>query len=159
VKKKPDPVHMTRVQDEVNDRKAGLHVATRTLQVTRLGIVLTALSLATALVTEYLTIHDSSRPGTTVDPGALVIIKPEIGAGGQGVVAVPTLAAGANPVDYLRGGTQLYIDCFKEIDDEYAFAHISGPYERNNWIDATSLVMPDGTPVVDALKMIGTCKG
>jgi hypothetical protein len=159
VKKKPDPARVTRAQNEVNDRKAGLHIAKWTLHFTRVGTILSALALVPAAVGIYLTVHYATQSNTKPDPGTLVVIKPDIGVGGEQILATPVVSAGATPVDYLRGGTQLRIDCVKEVDNKYGFAHISGSYEQNDWIDATSLVMLNGDSVVPTLDRLGACNG
>jgi hypothetical protein len=56
--------------------------------------------------------------------GTLFVIKPGIGVGGAPVFAVPVPDAGP-PVDYLRGGSQLWVDCVRQIENKYGLGHIS----------------------------------
>jgi len=77
--------------------------------------------------------------------GTLFVIKPGIGVGGAPVFAVPVPDAGP-PVDYLRGGSQLWVDCVRQIENKYGLGHISDGLERDRWVDITGLVLPSGAP-------------
>jgi hypothetical protein len=56
-----------------------------------------------------------------------------------GGVALVSTAGGTRPVDYLRDGTRLYVDCLQVVNPTYLQARISdGPF-ASRWIDALSV--------------------
>ena len=54
-------------------------------------------------------------------------------------------------MDYLRGGSRLWVDCVKQVHNKYGLGHISEGLERDRWVDITELVLPSGTPPYEAL--------
>ncbi len=93
-----------------------------------------------------MSVHYATQTDAKVDPGTLVVINPDVGANGEEILARPVVSSSNSPVDYLRGGTQLRMDCVKKVDNHYGFARISGSYEQNYWIDA---LIPSAAPEGD----------
>jgi hypothetical protein len=154
--KKPAPVRVSRAQDAVDDRKAGLHTAQWTLHFTKLSLVVMVVTLVVTVTGIGVSIYYATRqPARPVEPGTLVIVRPDIGLGGAEVLPIPGQSA---PVDYLRAGAQLKVDCFREVEDKYGFAHISGYFETDRWIDSTELALPQGGEAAATIGKLGPCK-
>jgi hypothetical protein len=43
------------------------------------------------------------------------------------------------------------VDCVKEVQNKYAFGHISADEEQNRWIDIHDLLLPNGDQPFRAL--------
>jgi hypothetical protein len=90
-----------------------------------------------AMTSIIVTIVLSRRPGASeLRPVGMIALVRTDDIGGVAIVAV---AGGTSPVDYLRDGTRLYIDCLQLVEPNYVQAHISdGPFVTR-WIDALRL--------------------
>jgi hypothetical protein len=145
----PNPRKSSHAQDEVNDRK-------HAIRLTKWGVVLSALGVVAALIAAAAAVIAILPSSKQALPGELLIVKPDVGVGGSAILAAPILAS--KPVDYLRGGTQLRVDCYKNLAGKYGLAHIVGEFEQNRWIDVTTLMQPNGEQADLVLAKLGSCK-
>jgi hypothetical protein len=143
---------MTRTQDALKDRKDGLHIARKSYVI---GALTLLAAVAAVIVPFILANRSASPPEAQIEPGTLVVIRPDIGVGGAPLMAIPTLS---QPVDYLPPAQQLRVDCFKEVDNKYALAHISGYLYTDKWVDTFALALPQGGDVMKAIADLGPCK-
>lgn len=158
VTKKPTPKHVTLspASNAVDHRKVGWHRATWTFRLTVVQALVAVLSLVVAAVGVYGVYYYATRPTKApAEPGALVVIRPDIGIGGAQIFAVPEVS---QPVDYLAGGSQLRVGCFKEVKGKYVFVLIVGDFEANRWVDLHDLALPEGGSVVATIAKLGACE-
>ena len=120
------------VDEEGNDRRRGLSLSRWTVIWT---IVLVVLGVP-GFILAWRELNSESGRGREV--GTLVVIRPDLLS--LEIYAVPSPS---KPVQYLRGGTQLRVDCIRSVGKN-AFAHISGDDWKDDWIDATQLERTDG---------------
>jgi len=131
-----------------DDRRQELHL-------TRLQVIIGALGLVVAATGTFAGMYFASRKDDPpVEPGILVVVRPDIDVGGAEVAAIPKPS---QPVDYLRAGTQLRVDCYR-LSPKYAFAHISSDFDKDRWIDPNDLAMPQGGSAVKPIGRLGRCK-
>lgn len=78
-----------------------------------------------------------------------VVVDPRIGFGGLEVLATPE-SAPAPPVDYLRAGTPLSVDCLVRVPVEGGQASLlrisKGSVDAGRWVDRFHMLTPDGKP-------------
>jgi hypothetical protein len=70
---------------------------------------------------------------------AAVVSNPSIGG-----VPIYAFAGSTTPVDFLRYGTQLTIDCLQLVKPEYLYAHVATGQFGGRWIDAFNVSTPLG---------------
>ena len=118
-----------------------LEEARRTTRWTRRGTLITAVALIVS-VAGVAAAWLQLRPSHSGPRGTLVVVQ-TADIGGVSIVAV---AGGVRPVDYLRDGTRLYIDCLQLVGPNhdqaspyYVQARISYGAFQSRWIDALTL--------------------
>ena len=95
-------------------------------------------------------------------PSVTVVADPKVGLSGLPVFALAAVETG-DPIDYLRGGTDLVVDCYARVEapgkrSNYLFVRL-GPhaFDSGNWVDEKSLVLPNGTDPTARIMELPRC--
>jgi hypothetical protein len=79
------------------------------------------------------------------------VVKPNPTLAASRVAPIYAIPGDPSPFTYVVAGTQLRVDCVRELEDKYSFGHISSAEEKNRWIDIHDLLLPNGDQPFKAL--------